>query len=83
MLLIHLLQSATAISMLLALAACSSHYASITPGDLKLSDAHYKNEWIFNADKFKEPQRCLALSGGGIRSSAYSMGVLKGLKELV
>lgn len=27
------------------------------------------------------PQNCLALSGGGIRSAAYSIGVLKGLHE--
>lgn len=28
-----------------------------------------------------QPQFCLALSGGGIRSAAYSIGVLKGLHE--
>lgn len=40
------------------------------------------NEWAFNVTPTKQPQRCLALSGGGIRSSAYSMGVMKGLDEL-
>ena len=43
----------------------------------------YKNEeWTFNHnDEYSPPQICVALSGGGIRSGAFSIGVLKGLEE--
>lgn len=41
-----------------------------------------KNEWQFNkGDKTQPPKQCLSLSGGGIRSAAFSIGVLKGLHE--
>ncbi|MEJ2723113.1 MAG: patatin-like phospholipase family protein [Deltaproteobacteria bacterium] len=45
--------------------------------------AWYKdNEWQFNkGDKTRPPENCLCLSGGGIRSAAFSIGVLKGLQE--
>jgi len=45
--------------------------------------AWYKdNEWQFNkGDKTSPPENGLCLSGGGIRSAAFSMGVLKGLHE--
>ncbi len=45
--------------------------------------ARYKvNEWLFNrVDKDQPPQDCLCLSGGGIRSAAFSLGALKGLHE--
>ena len=45
--------------------------------------AWYKeNEWIYNkADKDEPPENCLCLSGGGIRSAAFSIGVLRGLHE--
>jgi hypothetical protein len=41
-----------------------------------------ENEWQFNkADKTRPPETCLCLSGGGIRSAAFSIGVFKGLHE--
>jgi hypothetical protein len=45
--------------------------------------AWYKeNEWQFNlGKKTQPPQDCLCLSGGGIRSAAFSIGVLRGLHE--
>jgi hypothetical protein len=45
--------------------------------------AWYKdNEWQFNkGDKTRPPETCLCLSGGGIRSAAFGIGVLKGLQE--
>jgi hypothetical protein len=45
--------------------------------------AWYKeNEWQYNLGKKNQPpQDCLCFSGGGIRSAAFSIGVLKGLHE--
>jgi predicted acylesterase/phospholipase RssA len=41
-----------------------------------------ENEWQFNKeDKSRPPETCLCLSGGGIRSAAFSMGVFKALHE--
>jgi len=41
-----------------------------------------ENEWQFNkADKGRPPETCLCLSGGGIRSAAFSVGVLKALHQ--
>jgi hypothetical protein len=39
-------------------------------------------EWQFNKlDKTRPPETCLCLSGGGIRSAAFSVGVLKALYQ--
>lgn len=44
--------------------------------------ASYADEWVFNhAGKDKPPACCVAISGGGIRSAAFGMGVLHGLHE--
>ncbi len=41
-----------------------------------------ENEWQFHkGDKSTPPDQCICLSGGGIRSAAFSIGVLKGLHE--
>ena len=41
-----------------------------------------KKEWQFNRlDKTRPPETCLCLSGGGIRSAAFSVGVLKALHQ--
>lgn len=41
-----------------------------------------ENEWQFNkGDKTRPPKTCLCLSGGGIRSAAFSIGVLKALHQ--
>jgi hypothetical protein len=41
-----------------------------------------ENEWQFNkVDKTRPPETCLCLSGGGIRSAAFSVGVLKALHQ--
>jgi predicted acylesterase/phospholipase RssA len=48
----------------------------------KAMDWFKENEWPFNkGDKTQPPKQCLALSGGGIRSAAFGIGVLKGLHE--
>jgi hypothetical protein len=43
----------------------------------------FREEWKWNTEsnKDKPPQNCLALSGGGIRSASFSIGVLKALEE--
>lgn len=39
-------------------------------------------EWKFNHMSMEDPpQKCLALSGGGIRSAAFSIGILRGLER--
>lgn len=55
----------------------------IIAADNNRAIAWYKeNEWQFNkGDKTRPPENCLCLSGGGIRSAAFSIGVLKGLHE--
>lgn len=41
-----------------------------------------REEWSFNHGlKTEPPQYCIALSGGGIRSAAFSIGVLRGLHQ--
>ena len=48
----------------------------------KAMDWFKENEWQYNkGDKTQPPKQCLALSGGGIRSAAFGIGVLKGLHE--
>ena len=49
----------------------------------KKAMARYKStEWQYNRnDKNTAPKMCLALSGGGIRSASFSIGVLKGLNK--
>jgi hypothetical protein len=45
----------------------------------------YQDEWQrrdAGDNKKREPQRCLALSGGGIRAAAFSVGVMKGLHSI-
>jgi len=42
----------------------------------------YREEWQFNRDPDHPPQLCVAMSGGGMRSAAYNIGVLRGLNEL-
>jgi hypothetical protein len=43
---------------------------------------NYEEEWRFNKDnKRAPPELCLAMSGGGIRSAAFNMGVLRALHE--
>jgi hypothetical protein len=39
------------------------------------------DEWQLNKDTKQPPQLCLALSGGGLRSATFTLGVLKGLHE--
>jgi Patatin-like phospholipase len=42
-----------------------------------------RNEWVFNhGDRNAPPARCLAMSGGGVRSAAFNLGVLEALAEL-
>lgn len=46
-------------------------------------DLPFKDEWRWNRHSTDMPPKiCLALSGGGIRSAAFSIGVMKGLQEL-
>jgi hypothetical protein len=40
-----------------------------------------EREWIKRRSGHPEPRNCVALSGGGLRSGIFSLGVLKGLEE--
>jgi hypothetical protein len=42
----------------------------------------YRDEWQFNRNPDGPPQLCVAMSGGGMRSASYNIGVLQGLHEL-
>jgi hypothetical protein len=43
---------------------------------------YQENEWAFNKGSREEPpELCLAISGGGMRSAAFSIGVLAGLHD--
>ena len=41
----------------------------------------YRPEWQFNRDQSAPPRLCLAMSGGGMRSAVYNIGVLKALYD--
>lgn len=54
-------------------------------GDLTVSYKwSYEKEWVYNSDgnHDRPPQLCLAMSGGGIRSAAFNIGVLSGLHDI-
>ena len=42
----------------------------------------YQDERLYHRDPNSPPQLCVAMSGGGIRSAAYNIGVLQGLHKL-
>lgn len=44
-------------------------------------EANYRQEWWFRRNGFQPPSLCVAMSGGGIRSAAFNIGVLRGLHE--
>ena len=53
----------------------SSKGTSLAPNNLPFS-----GEWAFNKqNRHAPPKVCLALSGGGVRSASFSMGILKAL----
>jgi Patatin-like phospholipase len=55
---------------------------SIAKANQKAMERYKNIEWKYNRnDKNSAPKMCLALSGGGIRSASFSIGVLKGLNE--
>lgn len=68
----------------------ADRYKDETSKNKFLSDRHLKKEFL-SEQRFLEAERadykhpsaqyCLALSGGGMRSAAYSIGVLKGLHD--
>jgi hypothetical protein len=41
----------------------------------------YSREWAFNHDTESPPALGIAMSGGGIRSAAFNIGILRGLHE--
>lgn len=41
----------------------------------------FAEEWAWNRVQSEPPKLCLAMSGGGLRSAAFNLGVLKGLHE--
>jgi predicted acylesterase/phospholipase RssA len=43
--------------------------------------ADYRNEWWFRTNQKEVPDLCVAMSGGGIRSAAFNIGVLRALHE--
>ena len=48
--------------------------------NMKQVEKAYRDEWRYNRrDQNRPPQLCLAMSGGGMRSAAFNIGVLKGL----
>ena len=50
--------------------------------EVNLPNWYREHEWpLFHSSKPQEPQMCLALSGGGIRSASFAVGVMKALKE--
>jgi hypothetical protein len=68
-------------SRLLASENNSAAYVIATENNKALQE-YRDNEWQYNrTDKNSAPKTCLALSGGGIRSASFSIGVLKGLHE--
>ncbi len=48
----------------------------------KILSEYLKVEGEFYKDKTKPPCTCIAFSGGGIRSAAFSIGVMKGLHAI-
>ncbi len=60
----------------------SPHIETLAEDNSKALAWYKENEWQFNKmNKTRPPEKCLCLSGGGIRSAAFSIGVLKGLNE--
>ena len=56
--------------------------AAVASDNGKRLEESYREEWRFNRfDKERPPQLCLAMSGGGMRSAAFNIGVLKGLHQ--
>jgi hypothetical protein len=57
---------------------------SIATQNEKIIRQQYKDEWQYNRYGHHDAPPCfgLALSGGGIRSGIFSIGVLQGLKEI-
>ncbi|MBM3569573.1 MAG: hypothetical protein FJX46_12575 [Alphaproteobacteria bacterium] len=45
------------------------------------TDWYKKNEWVFNAESGNRPKLCLALSGGGLRSASFAIGVMAALEQ--
>ena len=56
--------------------------AKVADDNVKRLDTSYREEWRYNRrDKQHPPQLCLAMSGGGMRSAAFNIGILKGLHQ--
>ena len=91
------LHSGTILIILLCLPACAidinrvplhtrgyglPHLEAIAAENSEALAWYRENEWQFNKmDKTRPPETCLCLSGGGIRSAAFSIGVLKALHQ--
>lgn len=59
--------------------ALSSGATALTVGVRHRAD--YRQEWWHARTADGRPDVCLAMSGGGIRSAAFNVGVLQGLRE--
>jgi predicted acylesterase/phospholipase RssA len=58
------------------------HFESIAAENSEALAWYRENEWQFNkVDKTRPPETCLCLSGGGMRSAVFSIGVLKALHQ--
>ncbi len=55
---------------------------TVARSNAELLKKYQQNEWIYNRDPSGPPQLCVAMSGGGMRSAAYNIGVLHGLYDL-
>lgn len=54
----------------------------VASDNFKSVKARYNKEWAYNRQLMdRPPQLCLAMSGGGMRSAAFNIGVLKGLYD--
>jgi len=59
----------------------ASREGEVASGNPRLVEASYRHEWRFNHNPNRPPRLCLAMSGGGMRSAAFNIGVLKGLHQ--
>jgi len=70
--------------VLVLLLGVTGHSAARSAAVLRVSDRvprDYREEWWFVEGGREQPELCLAMSGGGIRSAAFNIGVLRALHE--
>lgn len=70
-------------ALLLFITGCSSlsQHTPVTPTDHITATSYYDLEAEYYNNPENDPELCLALSGGGIRSAAFNIGILSYLYE--